>query len=276
MKYHPMAVVVVSSLTQEGSAKTFEALEAGAVDVLGKPVNTARMPEFEGDLLAKVKSAAFARLRAATSAGMSSARLPPQRNSKSLDAILLGASTGGVEALKEVLTGLPEDLPPVCIVQHIPAYISSRFAARLNDLCALEVREAQSGDVLRAGLALVAPGGYHLVLRRRAAQYVAELEQTERVHHQRPAVDVLFESAAACLEGRALAVLLTGMGKDGAEGMLKLKQTGATTIAQNEETCVVYGMPRAAVEIGAVDYLLPLQRIAPAILNCVGRQPVRV
>lgn len=268
MKHHAMPVVIISSLTQAGSERAFEAMEAGAVEVLGKPINPEVLHDFEIELVQKVKSAAMAKFRSGGSrpAIEATRRLKPEDQ-----VILIGASTGGVEAIKEVLSTLPPHMPPICIVQHIPAYISGRFANRLNDVSALEVREASHGETLERGVALVAPGGNHMVLRKTAGVYRVELEESPPVNYQRPSVDVLFSSAAACAGAAAVAVLLTGMGKDGAEGMRSLKQMGAATIAQDEATSIVYGMPRAAVELGAVDFVLPLDRIAGAVLKCVTR-----
>jgi two-component system chemotaxis response regulator CheB len=181
-------------------------------------------------------------------------------NDRSL--ILLGASTGGTEALKTVLASLRGDLPCICIVQHIPAYFSKAFAERLDTLCAMEVREALDGDRTSPGLALVAPGGYHMLLQREGTRYVVKLNQGPPVHHQRPAVDILFDSAVkAGAAPYSSAALLTGMGADGARGLLHLRQNGACTVAQNEDTCVVYGMPREAVSLGAAQQILPLNRI---------------
>ncbi|MBI4660873.1 MAG: chemotaxis response regulator protein-glutamate methylesterase [Verrucomicrobia bacterium] len=274
MKHHPMAVVIVSTFTQAGSAKALEALEAGAVEVLGKPANSVEIPEFEAQLLQKVKSAAAARLSRARKGEPAAVKPAPNGVADRRQVILLGASTGGTEALKEVLTRLPDGLPPICIVQHIPAYISKQFAERLNDLCAMEVREAQEGDVLLGGLALVAPGGYHMSLRRTMGHYQVRLDQTPPVNYQRPSVDVLFDSAASCVGRHAIAALLTGMGKDGATGMKKLREAGALTIAQDEETSVVFGMPRAAIELGAARYVYPLEDIAGGILNCLRKRKV--
>jgi two-component system chemotaxis response regulator CheB len=180
--------------------------------------------------------------------------------------VVMGASTGGTEALKNVLTRLPDGLPGIGIVQHIPPVFSKTFAERLNECCAFEVREAAPGDELKPGLALIAPGDFHMALAWNGANYGVSLEQGPMLHHARPAVDVLFNSAAGA-GAHALAVLLTGMGSDGAAGMKQLKAAGATTIAQNEETCIVYGMPRAAVELGVVDRLLPLDLIPHAIMH---------
>ncbi len=266
---HPLPVVIISSLTAAGSRAALAALEAGAVDVLAKPTSAFSIGHLAEQLPARVKGAATAR-RVAVSAAM-----PPSASSRpssrvavhARQLIVFGASTGGTEALKQVLTQLPGGLPGICIVQHIPALFSKAFADRLNDLCAFEVREAVDGDEPQPGLALIAPGDYHMLVHRRADHYRVSLKQGPLVHHTRPAVDLLFTSAAECAGPHATAILLTGMGRDGALGMQRLKAAGACTIAQNEETCVVYGMPRAAVELGVVDHVLPLDRIPGAILQ---------
>jgi two-component system chemotaxis response regulator CheB len=191
---------------------------------------------------------------------------PGGRHYAPRDLIVIGASPGGTEALKDILTRLPDDLPPIAIVQHIPAYFSKAFADRLNQLCQLEVREAVHNDRLHPGLVLVAPGGHHIVLRWNGAGHSVELSDGPQVHHQRPAVDVLFDSAVKCASApHTLAILLTGMGADGAAGMLRLKDAGATTVAQDEESCVVFGMPREAIKLGAAQHVLALDQIAARI-----------
>jgi two-component system chemotaxis response regulator CheB len=221
-------------------------------------------------LALRVKGAAQARLTHFNGApasrgpvaGAGSVRFLPRQ------LIVMGASTGGTEALKSVLTRLPDGLPGIGIVQHIPPIFSKTFADRLNECCAFEVREAQPGDELHAGLALVAPGDFHMTLAWQGTGYRVALEQSPMIHHVRPSVDVLFNSAVGA-GSHALAVLLTGMGRDGALGMQTLKAAGAVTLAQNEETCIVYGMPRAAVELGAVDKVLPLDLMPHAILHAL-------
>jgi two-component system chemotaxis response regulator CheB len=188
--------------------------------------------------------------------------------------ILIGASTGGVEALRYLLPRLPDGLPPIAVVQHIPANFSRLMAERLNDLCPFEVREAVEGDALRRGLCLVAPGDYHLALTRFGRGYRARLTQSPPVHHCRPAVDVLFRSAAEHAGAQAVAVLLTGMGVDGARGMKALHAAGARTIAEHEDSCVVYGMPQAAIKLGAADEVVPLSDMPQTILQALA-QPVR-
>lgn len=188
--------------------------------------------------------------------------------------IVLGASTGGTEAIKEVLTVLPQEMPGICIVQHIPATFSRSFAQRLNTLCALEVREAEHGDVVRPGLALVAPGGYHMEVLWERSHYVVRLQRGPEEHHQRPAVDVLFRSAASCGGRYVLGVLLTGMGKDGAQGMKAIKESGGTNLAQDDKSCVVFGMPAAAQELGVVHRVVSLNDMAQVMMDQV--QPARL
>lgn len=297
MQHRPMPVIIISSLTAGGSSKALEALQAGAVDIMAKPSGSYSASADSAALCAKVKAAFHAKVRAHSgnttfvtrpaapppSAAPQAAPAPhrttavhpatphrtqsgPQRNFSHKQIILMGASTGGTEALKAVLTNLSANLPGICIVQHIPAHFSRAFAERLNGLCALEVREAKNGDRVQPGLALIAPGGFHIVLRRSGGFYTVELNEGPMVHHQRPAVDILFDSAARAGAGpNALALLLTGMGSDGAAGMLTLKEAGATTVAQDEASCIVFGMPREAIRMGAAQKILPLDQMAGCI-----------
>ena len=270
-QHRPLPVVIVSSLTQAGSRAALDAMEAGAVDVIAKPTSAWGIGDLGAQLCQRVKGAAVASLhRQITgdttpqpSSLAASARFNPRQ------IILLGASTGGTEALKYLLTRLPDRLPGICIVQHIPPVFSRTFAERLNEVCTFEVREAVSGDEIRPGLALIAPGDYHMMVVWNNDRYRVVLNQAPPVHYTRPAVDLLFNSAAACVGRHAVAALLTGMGSDGARGMQKLQAAGAATFAQNEATCVVYGMPRAAVELGAADRILPLDEIPDALVRSV-------
>ncbi len=279
-EHHPMPVVVLSSLTTQGSAKALEALAAGAVDVLAKPNGSQTLGETAYQLASRVKGAARAHLRPPSAEAGISPRPPalefldrgkysPRR------LIVIGASTGGVEALRFLLPRLPAGLPPIAVVQHIPPNFSRVMAARLNELCAYEVREAADGDELRPGLCLVAPGDFHLTLVGLSAGFRARLTQSPPVHHVRPSVDVLFRSAAEQAGAQAIAVLLTGMGSDGARGMQTLRKAGARTLAQHEDSCVVYGMPQAAINLGAVDQVVPLEQMPQAILEAVAK-PVRL
>ena len=280
-QHRPIPVIVISSLSTAGSRAAMAALEAGAVDVLAKPTNAFSIGHLSEQLSMRIKAAAVARRPAALAAPPTAptAAIPATRATKLAvkpggfhprQLILIGSSTGGTQALKEVLTHLPDGLPPIAITQHIPAYFSKAFADRMNELCALEVREAVDGDELHAGLVLVAPGDFHMTVRWAGAGFRVALNQNPPVHHCRPAVDVLFRSATQCPGARILAGILTGMGCDGAMGMQSLKTLGAKTFAQDEATCVVYGMPRAAVELGVVDQILPLPKIASAIIEAAN------
>ena len=274
MEQHPMPVVIMSSLSQRGSDYALEALRLGACDVLGKPNGSFSFGDLGPQLIARIKTAAGTKLRRPAPV------IPPCSISQQLrsapfatgisarQVILLGASTGGTEALREVLTRLPAGLPGIAIVQHIPPVFSKAFADRLSTQCAFEVREAVDGDRLRPGLALVAPGNFHLMLQWQGDHYRARVTGGPQIWHQRPAVDLLFKSAADCgAAPHAIAGVLTGMGKDGAEGLLRLRKLGATTFAQDEASCVVYGMPRAAWENGAAQRQLSIDRVADFIVH---------
>jgi len=266
----PIPAVIISSITQSGSEAALNALAAGAVDVLAKPSGAHSMGDLQSQLPHRVKGAAGAR-RAPSVRTDDVASSLPQQNHDPRQIILLGASTGGVEALSSVLPRLPANCPGICVVQHIPPVFSRTFAERLNQCCQVEVREAADGDELRSGLCLIAPGDYHMRLRGRNGRYRVALDQSPLLHFTRPAVDVLFESAAECAGKFAVAALLTGMGKDGAQGLKKLQAVGARTLAQDEATCVIYGMPRAAVELGAVDRQVSLENMPEAILQELDR-----
>lgn len=271
MAQHPLPVIIMSSLSQRGSEQALEALRLGAVDVLAKPGGPYSFGADLGpQLIARIKAAMGAKVtglhRHVIAPTLARTALP--RSSSTRNLILLGASTGGTEALREVLTGLPDGLPGIAIVQHIPPVFSLHFANRLNDLCAFEVREAVDGDQLTPGLALVAPGNFHMLIVRRGDHYAVRVVSGPPVWHQRPAVDLLFKSAADCgVAPRAIAGVLTGMGKDGADGLLRLRQQGAVTFSQDEESSVVYGMPRAAWENGGSQQQVPLDRSADFILR---------
>jgi len=278
-EHHPLPVVVISSLTPQGSAKAFEALAAGALDVLAKPDGRQTLGELAPQLAYHVKAAARARRHQPSREAQPPPPPPLPRPSPGGDdvarrIIVIGASTGGVEALRFLLPRLPDGLPPMAVVQHIPPTFSRIMAERLNELCAFDVREARDGDELRPGLCLVAPGDFHLLLTFVGHGYRARLNQSPPVHHCRPAVDVLFRSAAEQAGSRAVAVLLTGMGVDGARGMQALRNAGARTLAEHEESCVVYGMPQAAIKLGAAEHAVPLSGMPDAILRALS-QPVR-
>jgi two-component system chemotaxis response regulator CheB len=278
MAQRPLPVIIMSSLTQRGSDTAIEALRLGAFDVLAKPHGSYSFGDLGPQLIARIKATAGAKIqkRAAEPATpRAPVAAPPPRparpvgnysNPRSL--ILLGASTGGTEALREVLTHLPTTLPPIAIVQHIPPIFSKNFADRLNQICQIEVREAVDGDRLAPGLALIAPGNFHLMLQWSGDHYRARVLDGPPVWHQRPAVDLLFKSAADCgAAPHTLAGVFTGMGRDGAEGLLILRQRGAKTFAQDEATSVVYGMPRAAWENQGAQVQVPLERAADHIVR---------
>ena len=283
MQFHPMPVIIISSLAQSSCSISLEALSSGAVDVMAKPGGPYSIGELRETLPAKLRGAAQARI-AAHPAGnangaISSTRDKPGTVRPSSPPVLaassfhpetivaIGASTGGTEAIHDVLKQLPAGIPAMVLTQHIPKLFSTAFAQRLNRVCAFEVKEAADGDELTPGRALLAPGDFHLVVRRHGRGYRVQLQDGPKVCYQRPAVDVMFASVAAAAKENAVGVLLTGMGTDGAQGLLGMKRAGAGTIAQNEATSVVYGMPREAVRLGAADQVLPLGAIASAILK---------
>ncbi len=272
MEQHPLPVIIMSSLSQRGSAHALEALKLGAFDVLAKPGGPYSFGDMGPQLIERIKASVGARLkptRTPTNPPFAApARPASTRAYAARQIILLGASTGGTEALRDVLTRLPSGLPGIAIVQHIPPVFSKAFADRLCQQCAFEVREAVDGDRLKPGLALIAPGNFHMMLQWQLDHYCVRVADGPPVWHQRPAVDLLFKSAADCgAAPHALAGIFTGMGKDGAEGLLRLRQRGATTFAQDEASSVVYGMPRAAWENGAAQRQVPLSKAADYIVH---------
>lgn len=269
MHYQPMPVIVVSSLGVASSRTALEALEAGAIDVLAKPGGPQSVGELRLTIASKIRAARIARLQSPKETPSPIQAPAAPRSSPSFPStavIAIGASTGGTEAIRKVLAGLPANSPGVVIAQHIPAVFSRSFANRLNELSTIQVREAENGDKLEPGLALIAPGNFHMLLRRSSSGYRVEIKSGPLVCFQRPAVDVLFHSVAESAGPNATAALLTGMGSDGVQGMLAIKRVGGRTIAQDEETCVVFGMPREAIKVGAVDRVLPLPAISDALL----------
>ncbi len=277
MRASPMPVVMVSSLTERGCDITLRALALGAVDYVPKPHGAMRegLQEVARLIIEKVKNATRARIRPPTRAGASEALLPIHpaglagyAGSKLL---AIGASTGGTEALATVLQRLPEDCPPVVIVQHMPERFTASFAQRLDSMCAVTVTEAKDGDKLSPGHVFIAPGAFHMEVQRSGAGLSLRVFQAPPVNHHRPSVDVLFRSCAKVAGMHTVAAILTGMGADGARGMLELRQAGARTIAQNEETCVVFGMPAEAIKLGAAELVLPLDEIAAGLLRLLRR-----
>jgi two-component system chemotaxis response regulator CheB len=271
MQTQPMPVILISSLAQSSVEIAMEALRHGAVDVLAKPSGPYSVGELRTTLSSRIRAAARAKLRKSTEP---CPVVPEKPTAASLDTtrlIAIGASTGGTEAIFQVLSHLPAGVPPILITQHIPPMFSKSFAQRLDKLCSMEVREAVDGDLPRPGLALVAPGGFHMLLERAAGNYRIKIKDGPLVCYQRPSVDVLFTSMAMAAGSKAIGAMLTGMGNDGAQGMKRMKEQGCYTLAQDEATCVVFGMPREAIRAGAVDQTLPLDRIAPALMTACAR-----
>lgn len=284
MRLRPMPVVMVSALTQAGSETTLRALELGAVEVIGKP--RADTPggtgEYIRELQEKIRVAYGARLRGGgrppASAVAASAPVAPQGLSNpprpvgSGERILfVGASTGGTEAIRIFLAGMPASCPPILVVQHMPENFTASFAKRLDGLCAPRVLEAQGGERVESGTVYIAPGWAHLRIVRTGAGYRTETLATAPVNRHRPSVDVLFDSAVEAVGRPALGVILTGMGKDGAHGLLRMREAGARTFGQDENSCVVYGMPREAARIGALEEVVPIEEMAGRVLQSLGR-----
>ncbi|MEQ1439299.1 chemotaxis response regulator protein-glutamate methylesterase [Fontimonas sp. SYSU GA230001] len=271
MRLRPMPVVMVSSLTEHGAEITLQALELGAVDFVTKPKVDleAGLREYADELVSKIKAAARARVRNidASAARPQAPAAPRKRMFRTTEKLIaIGASTGGTEAIKEVLMRMPADAPAIVIVQHIPAAFSGPFAARMDRTCAMRVSEAQDGQQIVPGHAYIAPGDWHLRVVRDGARYVCRLDQTAPVNRHRPSVDVLLRSVADNAGTNAVGAILTGMGEDGARGLLAMRESGCRTVAQDEATSVVWGMPGAAVKLGAAEQVLPLDRIAGQLL----------
>ena len=282
MRLRPMPVVMVSTLTERGSDVTMRALELGAIDFIAKPkLEIARgMTEGAEAIIERIRTAANARWRRAAPdrpgnvpAAVGNRRVSTEK------LIIVGASTGGTEALREFLTQLPPDSPGVLVTQHMPAGFTAAFARRLDGLCKITVKEAEHNERVLPGHAYIAPGAQHLLVKRSGANYVTALSDAPPVNRHKPSVEVLFRSAATVVGPNAVGIMMTGMGKDGAQAMLEMKQAGAYNIAQDEASCVVYGMPREAVALGAVDEIVSLRDIAARVFTHLGassKQGIRV
>jgi two-component system chemotaxis response regulator CheB len=288
MSQHPIPVVICSSLTEEGSETALRALESGAVDIILKPLLGAKkfLEEAQIRICDAVKAASMARVKRIPlvqpdippklTADVILRRPHPLAMAETTDKIVVvGASAGGTEALKEFLGAMPLDAPGIVIVQHMPENFTRAFAARLDSLCRISVKEAESNDTVIRGRALIAPGNRHLLLKRSGARYSVEIKDGPLVSRHRPSIDVLFRSAARYAGQNAVGIIMTGMGDDGAAGMLEMKQTGAFTVAQDEESCVIFGMPKKAIELGAVDKVVPLKLIPQVILHALS-EPLRI
>lgn len=273
MRLRPMPVVMISSLTERGSEVTLQALEIGAVDFVAKPraENISLLQAYSDEIRDKIRAAHGAHLKKRGGAVAAPPSSPASNNRFSTrllqeSIVAIGASTGGTEAIKDVLTALPAEVPGIVMAQHMPESFTGSFARRLNTLSRLTVVESQGGERILPGHAYLAPGHSHLVIKRVGAHFVTELTQTEPVNRHRPSVDVLFNSVARQAGQSAIGVILTGMGKDGAQGMLEMRKAGAWNIGQDEASCVVYGMPREAANVGAVEEVAPLSDVAGRIL----------
>jgi two-component system chemotaxis response regulator CheB len=286
MRAKPMPVVMISSFTQTGSDITFRALELGAVDFVMKPKLNEQTPDDYGQVIAdKIRAAKSARLRPPRRADPSDTvsmpaavvqKKPVPRGVKTSERVIcVGASTGGTEAIREFLVGMPADCPGILVVQHMPEHFTKMFAERLNGLCQITVKEAEHNDPILPGHAYIAPGGKHLWVKRDEGQLLAKLSTEPPMNLHRPSVDFLFLSAAKFVGADAVGVLMTGMGKDGAKGMLEMKKAGSWNIAQDEATSVIFGMPREAIELGAVHEVAPLARLRERALAHMAKEAVK-
>jgi two-component system chemotaxis response regulator CheB len=269
MRYYPLPVIVVSSLTPKGGELALEALQAGAIDVMNKPGAAYTVGDMSVELIDKIKAAAQVKMEHIGEEIIQPSS-PPNRLAMTRTTnkvVAIGASTGGTQALQQVLSMMPANAPGILVVQHMPEHFTRSLAERINELCAIEVREASDEDTVTPGRALIAPGNYHMLLRRSGSRYYVRVKQGPLVGRHRPSVDVLFKSVAQYAGKNAVGVLMTGMGRDGAQGLLEMKENGASTIAQDEQSCIVYGMPKEALALDAVNHVVPLQRIPQKILQ---------
>ena len=275
MRHHPMPVVVVSSLTERGGERAVEALEAGGVDIICKPSADFRLPELSVQLIEKIKGAVAAKLRLPDRSGSVSPASPASVDFSGARrrVVAIGVSTGGPEALLHILGEFPGNAPCTLVTQHMPAYFTRTFAKRLNQRCAMQVKEAEDGEPVEPGKVLIAPGNLHMLLAGGGSRWSVVVKKGPLVRRHRPSVDVLFKSVARQAGAQAVGVLLTGMGCDGAEGLLEMRRAGAVTLAQDEETCVVYGMPKEAASLGAVMVTASLGSMSEKIA-CAAREEV--
>lgn len=274
MKHYPLPVIIVSSLTPKGGAMAMEALTAGALDVVCKPTEAYSVGDMSIQLADKIRAVAHVDVRAKFSnhQPVPASPLVHAALSRTTNKIIaIGASTGGTEAIKTLLMEMPHSAPGIVIVQHMPAQFTTSYAERLDSLCRIRVKEARNGDSVVNGTALLAPGNYHMLLKRSGARYYVEIKRGPLVHHQRPAVDVLFRSASRTAGANAVGILLTGMGSDGAAGLLEMRNVGARTIAQDEKSCVVFGMPKEAIKRGAAERVVALNDIARMALKMIAQ-----
>ncbi len=276
MKHHPMPVVVLSSLTPKNSELGIKALDLGAVEVLCKPGASYSTKDIAQPLVHAIRSAAAAKIAVTPAKATGPAERQPFENllvQTTHKIIAIGASTGGTKAIEAVLSRMPPTAPGIVIVQHMPEHFTTSFAKRLNEISALQVREARDNDHVIPGVALIAPGNHHMLLTRSGGTYVTKIKDGPRVHYQRPSVDVLFHSVAQTAGRNAVGAILTGMGADGARGLLAMRSSGSYTLAQNEASCVVFGMPKEAIKLGAADEVVALEDMTHSILQALQAQP---
>ncbi len=274
MKYYPLPVIIVSSLTPKGGKMALEALASGALEVISKPSAAYSVGDMSVQLADKIRAVARVNVKERIKSVNESDTVKPITLSRALTAstnkiIAIGASTGGTEAIKTVLTGMPPNSPGIVIVQHMPANFTTSFAERLDSLSQITVKEANDGDLVSNGQALLAPGNFHMLLKRSGAKYYVQVKKGPLVHHQRPAADVLFRSVANYAGANAVGIILTGMGSDGAAGLLEMKDAGARTIVQDEKSCVVFGMPKEAIKLGSADKVVSLGDITRTALKMI-------
>lgn len=266
MAYRPMPVIIVSSLVKDNGALALKAMQLGAVEVIAKPGSAYSVGDMSEQLKEKIKGLHHSKKPVVSPEKRQiSSHIEIKSNEKRI--IAIGASTGGTEALKSILTCLPPDMPPILIVQHMPANFTKTMAEHLDKICNLNIKEAQDGDIAKSGTVLVAPGNKHMILNKNQNGYFVEIKNGDLIFHQRPSIEVLFHSVARCAGENAIGVVLTGMGKDGATGLLEMKNQGAYTIGQDEESCVVYGIPKEAYDIGAVMRVASLDEIPQVIME---------
>jgi two-component system, chemotaxis family, protein-glutamate methylesterase/glutaminase len=274
MRHRPIPTIIVSSLTSKGSEMALEALKVGAIDVISKPGQAYTVGDVSIMLIDRIRAASTISFEKIDRIRRQISDTPPRRQSlltTTNKIIVIGASTGGTVAIEHLLMQMPSNAPGIAIVQHMPALFTTSFAQRLDKVCDIDVREAKNGDAILSGCALIAPGNFHMVVRRSGARYYVEVKDGPPVFHQRPSVEVMFDSVAKYVGANAIGIILTGMGVDGASGLMNMKQSGARTIAQNEQTSVVWGMPGEAVKLGAAEKILPLNEITEEALRLIGR-----
>ena len=268
MQHYPLPVIIISSLTSDSIETVHDALEAGAIEVMNKPTSAYCVGDISVQLIDKIKACARARVtkRKPTKKVSIKSKVLAMKSTTN-KVVVIGSSTGGTQALQKILTAMPRTCPPIVVVQHMPESFTKSFADRLNELCECEVKESEDGDSVIPGRVLIARGNYHTLLKRSGAKYYVQVKTGPLVSRHRPSVDVLFKSASRFAGSNVVGVILTGMGSDGAAGMKLMSEAGAKNIAQDEKSCVVFGMPKEAIKLGGVDYILPLDKIAEKILQ---------